>query len=78
MHLSHILCSLKKEKQTTLLFSVSIFTCPGEQTISREVGYDLKPYDFQIHLRNPGCQPILFEAAINLNLPCGYNTGARF
>lgn len=56
---------------------MSFFTCPGEWTIWREVCYDLKPYNFEIHLKHPGGQPILCEAAFNVNLLCGQNTGAR-
>lgn len=74
---SHPLFSLKKKSRQHCCFPFSLFTCPGEQTISREVCYNLKPYNIKIHLKNPGGQPILCEAAINLNVLCGYNTGAR-
>lgn len=75
---SHPLFSWKKKSRQSCCFPFSVFTCPGEQTISREVCYDLKPYDFKIHLKTPGGQPILCEAAFNSNLLCGYNTGAGF
>jgi len=76
--LTHIFCFLKKGKQDKPAVFQGAFSHSGEQTISREICYDLKHHNFKIHLRNPGGQPILCEAAINLNLLCGHRAGARW